>query len=66
MNQLAERKLFMPHEVARFLSVSVAWVYNHSAPSAKNPLPVKRVGNLLRYDLEEVLEWVENKGATNG
>ncbi len=59
-----EPRLIMPHELARALGVSVSWVRSHAAPSAKNRIPVRKVGNLLRFDLEEVLRWVKDANAT--
>ena len=55
-------RLLLPEELAQFLNVPVSWVTNHAAPSAKNPLPVKRVGRLLRFDIIEVLEWLNKHG----
>ncbi len=68
MKDLAEitkaNRLLLPEELAQFLNVPVSWVTNHAAPSAKNPLPVKRVGRLLRFDLNEVLEWLNKHGGS--
>ena len=66
MKDLAEitkaNRLLLPEELAQFLNVPVSWVTNHAAPSARNPLPVKRVGRLLRFDINEVLEWLNKHG----
>jgi predicted DNA-binding transcriptional regulator AlpA len=66
MKDLAEitktNRLLLPEELAKFLNVRVSWVTNHASPSAKNPLPVKRVGRLLRFDINEVLEWLNKHG----
>ena len=56
-----ENRLLLPHELARALGVSVSWVRNHAAPSSKNPIPTKRVGRFIRFDLEEVLSWIEKQ-----
>ncbi len=56
------KKLLLPHELAKVLNVTISWVRTHSAPSSKNRIPVKKVGNLLRYDLDEVMAWVEKQG----
>jgi hypothetical protein len=58
----SEKKLLLPHELARALSVSIAWVYTHAAPSSKKQIPTIRVGGLLRFDLEKVLEALERQG----
>lgn len=61
MNKNSEKRLLLPHELARVLNVSVAWVYNHAAPSAKVRIPAKRVGSLLRFDLDEVMDWLQDR-----
>ncbi len=59
-----EKRLVLPYEVARALGVSVSWVRTHAAPSAKNRMPVQKVGNLLRFDLDQVFEWIRNANET--
>lgn len=59
-----ENRLLAPYELARTLNVSISWVRTHSAPSCKNRLPVKKVGGLLRFDLQEVMAWLEKTGAS--
>jgi hypothetical protein len=59
MPEHSERKLLLPHELARVLNVSVGWVYTHAASNAKIKIPAKRVGGLLRFDLDEVLRSLE-------
>jgi len=58
----AENTLLKPEELARALQVSLRWVFEHSSPSSKNPLPVKRVGRLLRFDLGDVMQWIDKQG----
>jgi predicted DNA-binding transcriptional regulator AlpA len=63
----AENTLLKPEELARALQVSLRWVFEHSSPSSKNPIPVKRVGRLLRFDLGEVMQWIDKQqGVING
>jgi len=57
----SSNSLLLPHELAKALNVSVSWVRTHSAPSAKDRIPVKKVGGFLRYDLGEVLNWVSRR-----
>jgi predicted DNA-binding transcriptional regulator AlpA len=57
----SSNSLLLPHELAKALNVSVSWVRTHSAPSAKDRLPVMKVGGFLRYDLTEVLEWISQR-----
>ena len=56
-----ENRLLAPHELARVLNVSLTWVRTHAAPSCKNRIPTKKVGGLLRFDLQEVMGWIETQ-----
>jgi excisionase family DNA binding protein len=61
-----ENCLLKPHELAKTLGVSVNWVRTHAAPSSKHRIPVKKVGNLIRFDLQAVMEWIDKQqGGTN-
>ena len=54
--------LLTPHDVARRLQVSVAWVRDHS--TRKHPrLPVVRVGGLLRYHPVDLDQWIQDRRA---
>ena len=66
MGELTEKKLLLPHELARHLNVSLGWVYTHAAPNAKKSIPAKRVGGLLRFDLDEVMAALDKQEASNG
>jgi len=59
------KKLLKPHELAQALRVSESWIYCHSAPNAKVKIPTKRVGGLLRYDLDEVMRALDKQGVSN-
>ena len=61
MDDQTTKKLLQPHELARVLNVSLGWVYTHSSPNAKRRLPAKRVGGLLRFDLSEVMAWLNQQ-----
>lgn len=50
--------------VAQFLSVTTSWVYSRTYRGASDPLPYKRVGKWLRFDLDEVARWVDERTAT--
>lgn len=63
MDEPIEKRLLMPYELARVLNVPLSWVRTHSAPSSKIRIPVKKVGGLLRYDLQEVMNWLARKDA---
>ena len=59
------KRLLHATELARFLGVTIGWVESHSAPSARRRLPVCRVGKFNRYDLDEILAWLDQKEADN-
>lgn len=65
MNANPEKKLLLPHELARVLNVSVGWVYSHASPNAKFKIPAKRVGGLLRFDLDEVIQFLDKQEVSN-
>jgi excisionase family DNA binding protein len=48
--------------VAKFLQVSRSWVY-HAADSGR--LPSLKVGGLLRFQPDEIKEWVQRQGRSN-
>ncbi len=58
---VVENRLLAPHELARVLNVSLSWVRTHTAPSCKKRIPTKKVGGLLRFDLEEVSKWLDQQ-----
>jgi hypothetical protein len=66
MADQSTKKLLQPHELARALNVSVAWVYAHAHHNAKDKIPVKRAGGLLRFDLDEVLSSLNKEESSNG
>jgi excisionase family DNA binding protein len=46
-------------EVAAMLNVSPAWVRDHAG--RKQPkLPVVRLGSLLRFRREDILQWIDD------
>jgi len=52
--------LWTPKHVAGRLQVSVAWVRDHS--TRKYPLlPVIHIGGLLRYDPDDIEQWIANQ-----
>lgn len=60
------RRLLTPQEVADLLQVSVSWVHKRTGPGATSQIPHHRVGGLLRFDLVEVREWIDQNRASNG
>ena len=51
----AVEKLWSVEDVATYLDVSTSWVYN---AAASGNLPVVRVGSLLRFNRDAIIEWV--------
>lgn len=64
--QRDNRKLLAAHELARVLNVPVSWVRVRSHPGASNRLPVVKVGKYVRFDLDEVLCWLRDRGENKG
>ena len=62
--QVPER-LLTPKEVAEILSVSVAWVLDHS--SRRRPyLPAIRLGKAVRFRRSDVEEFIQECSQTKG
>ena len=43
-------------EVAEILKVPVSWVYEHSRPGCRDPLPCIKVGKYLRFFSSDILD----------
>lgn len=59
-------QLATPQEVAAFLRVPLSFIYKRTGPAASDPIPHRRVGRLLRFDLAEVQEWLDQSKARDG
>ena len=46
------------NELAGALKVPKSWIYDKTR---KNEIPMIRVGKYLRFDMNEVLEWLKNR-----
>lgn len=53
------RRLLTKHDVAELLNCSPRHVDTLKAVAG---LPFRRLGNLIRYDAQAVLKWVEQQG----
>jgi len=53
--------LMTVQEAARFLNVTVSWIYEHVRPGADDPLPVLKLGKYLRFDARDLREYVDAK-----
>lgn len=53
--------LMTVQEAARFLNVTVSWIYEHVRPDADDHLPVLKLGKYLRFDARDLREYVDAK-----
>ena len=53
--------LMTVQEAARFLNVTVSWIYEHARPEADDHLPVLKLGKYLRFDPRDLREYVDHK-----
>ena len=53
-----ERKLLTVDELASCLKVHKSWLYNRSRETGPGAIPRIKVGKYLRFQLEDVLEWL--------
>jgi excisionase family DNA binding protein len=53
--------LITVQEAARFLNVTVSWIYEHVRPEADDRLPVLKLGKYLRFDPRDLREYVDGK-----
>ena len=56
--------LMTVNEAARFLNVTVSWIYEHVRPDADDRLPVLKLGKYLRFDPRDLREYVDAKRET--
>lgn len=61
MQKPVEKKLLTTEEVARMLDVSPVTVYRYKAEKG---LPFIKIGGIVRFDNEDVWEWI-NKHKNN-
>ncbi len=52
------KQLLSVNELAEYLNVPKSWIYDRTHRDA---IPHIKLGRLVRFDLEEVLEWLNNK-----
>ncbi len=51
--------LMTPQQCAAFLQIEVTTLY---VMKSQGRIPYRKVGHLLRFDLEEIIEWTKPKG----
>ena len=56
-----EDSLLTPQDAARFLKVSVSWVYEHIRPEGADRLPFVKLGKYLRFDARDLRAYVDAK-----
>ena len=56
--------LLTPQDAARFLKVSVSWVYEHVRPECQDRLPAVKLGKYLRFDRTDLRAYVDAKRAS--
>ena len=54
-------KLLTPNELANELSVHLSWIYHRTRQKGAGRIPHYRAGKYCRFDLQEVLMWLQNQ-----
>jgi len=57
----AVTELLTVQDAARFLKVSVSWIYGHVRDDSKDRLPVLKLGKYLRFDERDLRAYVDAK-----
>ncbi len=52
-------QLMTPEQCAAFLQIEVTTLY---VMKSQGRIPFRKVGHLLRFDFEEIVEWTKPKG----
>ena len=53
--------LLTVQDAARFLNVTVSWIYEHVRDDAEDRLPVVKLGKYLRFDQRDLREYIDAK-----
>ena len=53
--------LLTVNDAARFLHVTVSWVYEHTRDDAEDRLPFVKLGKYVRFDRTDLREYVDAK-----
>ncbi len=56
---MSTRQLMTPEQCAAFLQIEVSTLY---VMKSQGRIPHRKVGHLLRFDFEEIVEWTRGKG----
>ena len=53
--------LLTVNDAARFLHVTVSWVYEHTRDDAEDRLPFVKIGKYVRFDRTDLREFIDAK-----
>jgi excisionase family DNA binding protein len=56
-------ELLTVHDAARFLNVSVPWIYEHTRGDSEDRLPFVKLGKYLRFDRTDLRAYIDAKRA---
>jgi excisionase family DNA binding protein len=54
-------ELLTVHDAARFLNVSVSWIYEHTRDHVEDRLPFLKLGKYVRFDRADLRAYVDAK-----
>jgi excisionase family DNA binding protein len=54
-------ELLTVRDAARYLKVTVSWIYEHVRDDAEDRLPVLKLGKYLRFDLRDLRAYIDAK-----
>jgi len=54
-------ELLTVNDAARFLRVTVSWVYEHTRDDAEDRLPFVKLGKYVRFDRTDLREYIDAK-----
>ena len=58
---LTLNRLLKPQQLADLLEVSISFVYDRTRQNATDPIPHLKLGKYVRFDLEQVQEWLRER-----
>ena len=61
LDEDAVGELLTVHDAARFLNVTVSWIYEHVRDDATDRLPVLKLGKYLRFDQRDLRAYIDAK-----
>lgn len=50
------------NEMAKILSIPSSWIYSRTRIKGDGKIPHIRCGKYVRFDIDEVLDWLQKKG----